>query len=94
MSDDQDNVYECIECIELAELLSEYLDGEATPEMRAALMEHVQSCDHCARLVWKLRELVGRCRCEAPAEVPIEVHRQLWQVIVREIRVERQSPEA
>lgn len=92
MSEDQDRVDECVECLELAELLSEYLDGDATPEMRAALMEHVQSCSHCARLVWKMRELIGRCRCEAPAEVPVEVHQQLWRVIIQEIHVQRDQP--
>lgn len=92
MSGDEGNVLECAECQELIELLSEYLDGEATPEARMRLVAHVQSCDQCARLVWKMRELIGRCRCEAPAEMPAEVHQQLWQVIVREIRVEPEQP--
>ena len=88
-----EDITECRECQELLDLLVDYLDGNETAEMRRELMEHVTSCGQCARLLYSLRRVVGTCRCEASAEVPVHVHRQLWQVLVEEFRVERRVSE-
>jgi hypothetical protein len=94
MSRHDENEMECTECTELMELLAEHLEGETSLEMRRELMEHVQSCDQCARLLWSLRRVIGYCRTETRYEVPGEVHREFWQVLVREIRIEREEPDA
>jgi anti-sigma factor RsiW len=79
---------ECAECGELMELIAEYLDNRETVEMRRVLAEHAANCDHCARLLWAMRRVVGTCRSESSPEIPGEVHARLWQVLVEEFRVE------
>ena len=52
-----------ISCIELVELVTEYLENAMTPEARAQFEEHVGTCNGCAAYVDQLREtirLVGR----------------------------------
>lgn len=93
MSRHDENEIECTECAELTELLAEYLEGDTSLEMRRKLMEHVLSCDQCARLLWSLQRVIGYCRIETRCEVPEEVHREFWQVLIREIRIEREEPD-
>ena len=52
-----------ISCIELVELVTDYLEDAMGPEARAQFEEHVATCNGCAAYVDQLREtirLVGR----------------------------------
>lgn len=59
-------------CNELRELLGPYIDGEVTPETRAAVDAHICSCESCRCEVGKMRELghrieAGGTNCAPPA---------------------------
>ena len=88
-----DDLPECTECRELAELLVDYLDGEETVEVRARIMVHLETCEECARLLWRVRQVVSYCRLETDCDMPGVVHRRLWEVLSREIRISRSGPE-
>lgn len=82
----QDNpAYSCAECEELFVLVNEYLDGEVTIEARQELMAHVTSCDDCARMLWRMERLVACCRTEPGLPMPDTTHRQLWEVLLKEL---------
>nr|MCU0228192.1 zf-HC2 domain-containing protein [Bryobacterales bacterium] len=38
-----------LRCSEVLHLLSDYLDGDLSPEMRTQVEAHVADCDNCAR---------------------------------------------
>ncbi len=84
---------ECTECQELAELLVDYLDGEESAEVRDKILAHLGSCDKCARLLFRVKRVVSYCRLETRCDMPGTVHRQLWEVLTREIRTVRRDPE-
>lgn len=84
MSESDDRFAECPECAEFLDWIAEFLDGEASTEVRQELMLHVHSCASCTRLVWSLRRVLGFCRTQVGQEVPQVVHEQLWQVLIQE----------
>jgi anti-sigma factor RsiW len=92
MSEHEELRHECPECEQLIALMSDYLDSEETVEMRRELMAHIHTCGTCARVFWTMKRVVAECRCEERVDVPSGVHQQLWQVLVREIRVRREGP--
>jgi anti-sigma factor RsiW len=52
-----------ISCVELVELVTDYLEGAMTPEARDQFEGHVATCNGCTAYVEQLREtirLVGR----------------------------------
>lgn len=57
-----------IPCEEFEELLSAFVDGEATPEEQAKVSEHVKSCKACASLLKLYQDISGEL--SALPEVP------------------------
>lgn len=59
-------------CDQMREVLGPFVDGEGSPETRAAIEAHVCGCEHCRCEVEALRELgnqisTGRPSCAPPA---------------------------
>ena len=66
-----------ITCQELVELVTEYLDGELTPDEVELLEQHLNFCEGCVWYVDQVRRAiatVGRMRDE---EVPAETRERL-----------------
>ncbi|MBI1736680.1 MAG: zf-HC2 domain-containing protein [Candidatus Rokubacteria bacterium] len=70
-----------MECRELFARLSEYLDGEITPEVCEALRRHVEGCERCDAFLDTLRFTVDVCRCLPPPPLPDDLRRRLHQLI-------------
>jgi anti-sigma factor RsiW len=68
-------------CDEMREMLGLYVDGEVSPETRAAIEAHVCTCDHCRCEIQALRELGGQIAAGNQACVP----RALWSRIETEL---------
>jgi|GEM_PF-6815844 len=60
-----------MECEKIRELLSAYLDGEATKKERKLIEEHLASCRLCAEELEELRRVVGLLRA-LPKEIAPE----------------------
>lgn len=54
-----------IRCLEVLRRLSEYLDGELSPEQARDVEAHTASCDWCARFGDDFGQAVARLRSEA-----------------------------
>jgi anti-sigma factor RsiW len=57
-------------CQEVVELVTDYLEGALTPQVRARLDEHLRACRHCAAYLGQMRTMVratGRLAAPAPA---------------------------
>ncbi|HEX7276674.1 MAG TPA: zf-HC2 domain-containing protein [Acidimicrobiales bacterium] len=55
-------------CQEVVELVTDYLDGALTPELRARLDDHLRACRNCAAYLQQVRTMVRAFgRLAAPA---------------------------
>lgn len=68
-------------CDEMREMLGPHVDGEVSPETRAAIEAHVCTCEECRCEVEGLRELGSRIAAGAPTLVPPA----LWSRIESEL---------
>ena len=69
-----------IDCIDLVELVTGYLEGALDEERRITIEAHLQLCDGCQTYVEQIRETVrvlGHLPLHAAQDLPDEVRRQL-----------------
>ena len=58
-----------ITCIELTEVLTDYLEGTMAVEDRAALEAHIALCEGCATYVEQMRQVIRTVHELHPAQV-------------------------
>jgi anti-sigma factor RsiW len=73
------------ECIELFERLSEYIDGDMTPERCRELEEHLDDCWPCGEFVESFRQTIGLCKELPTPALPDEARTCLKALIAREL---------
>jgi anti-sigma factor RsiW len=71
-----------IEHPDFAERLSDYLEGDLSPDEHAALEEHLSRCGPCRELLAEVRAVVAAAGALQPMEPP----RDLWQGIAATIQ--------
>jgi predicted anti-sigma-YlaC factor YlaD len=65
-----------LDCIDVVELVSDYLDGAGSAEERVALEQHFLICGGCMRYVDQVRATVEAAReTKEPAEPPEELRK-------------------
>lgn len=73
------------ECRKYFERVSEYLDGELTPETCRAIEAHLEECPPCRACVESLKKTIAICRkvpCEAmPGDVRERLRKTLLDCI-------------
>lgn len=52
---------EHLRCIELVEIVTEYLEGHLSPEQRARFEAHLAGCDGCTTYVEQIRTTIALC---------------------------------
>ncbi len=72
---------------EWTDKLSEYLDGELTPEDRYAVESHLQGCPACAAVLDDLQRIVARAKTVEPRPPQAD----LWDGIAGRIEADRAS---
>lgn len=68
-----------IDCEQVWREVSDYLDGEVDPELRAAIEEHVRGCQRCTAVLDGMRNVVQLYGDERMMEVPVGFSRRLHQ---------------
>ena len=66
-----------IVCATGVELLMEYLEGALSPEVQAALDQHVAGCDRCTAFVNSYRETPRILREATASRLPADVEASL-----------------
>jgi hypothetical protein len=70
-----------VKCEEVWREISNYLDGDVSPDMRAAIDAHVSGCKHCTAVLDGTRNVVQLYGDERMLEVPLgfsqRLHRRL-----------------
>jgi anti-sigma factor RsiW len=70
-----------VTCVSGVELLMDYLEGVLSPEVRAALDEHVAGCDRCAAFVASYCETPRILREATAATLPADVEASLKEFL-------------
>lgn len=69
-------------CPELINELSDYLDGDAAPEICAEIERHLQECPDCKVMVDTLEKTISLYReREGDTELPEDVRKRLYRVL-------------
>jgi anti-sigma factor RsiW len=50
--------------------ISRYLDGELPPARRRSVEAHIDACDCCSEMSFRLRAVIAACRAEGAARPP------------------------
>jgi len=69
-----------IDCQDLVELVTEYLEGTLDDDQRLAVEAHLAGCEPCARYVEQMRETIERL-----GEVPLEDAEALPDSVVQRL---------
>jgi anti-sigma factor RsiW len=78
-----------IRCIEVLELLSDYLDGEVSQEHRERIEAHLRGCDQCERFGGQMSSIVKSLRVTLRDPDPLDegVSRRLQDRLKREFGI-------
>jgi len=63
-------------CADLFARLSEYLDGELSPEARQTMEQHICDCPPCIEFIHSLRRTIDLCHDFEPPGSPDPVSRE------------------
>jgi hypothetical protein len=66
-----------VQCAEVWRQVSDYLDGEVDPQMRAAMEEHLGRCKHCTAVLDGTRNVIQLYGDERMLEVPLGFSQRL-----------------
>jgi anti-sigma factor RsiW len=66
-----------LRCVELVELVTEYLEDALTPADRARFDAHVSGCDHCSTYLDQMRITLSLVGHMEPDELAPEMEREL-----------------
>ena len=80
-----------INCEQVWREVSDYLDGEVDPVLRAAIEEHVQGCKHCTAVLDGMRNVVQLYGDERMMEVPVGYSRRLHQRLQADMSPSRRT---
>lgn len=69
-----------VSCRHVTSQISNYIDGQLTPDLRAKIEEHLRLCDHCSVVVDTVRKLLYVAGDENVFLVPFEC-KVNWQVL-------------
>ena len=68
-----------IDCYQVRRELSDYLEGDLTPQLRLRIEQHLQACDHCSAVYDGLRNIVRLLGDEEVIELPEGFSQRLYK---------------
>ena len=80
-----------VNCEQVWNEISNYLDGEVDSELRAAIEEHVRGCQHCTAVLEGTRNVIQLYGDERMMEVPLGFSRRLHQRLESDLTPSRRS---
>jgi anti-sigma factor (TIGR02949 family) len=67
-----------ISCIEVFRLISDYVDGDVDPTLRARMEAHFKDCDHCSAVLDGTNNVVRLVGNGQTFEVPANFRKKLY----------------
>ena len=80
-----------IHCEQVWREVSDYLDGQVDPELRAAIEAHVRGCQRCTAVLDGMRNVVQLYGDERMMEVPVGFSRRLHQRLEADMSPSRRT---
>jgi len=80
-----------MKCSDIRNHFSDYIDGEALPEVAAAIEEHAAQCDECRRELEHYRAFTARLAGLGEEELPFAFHARLRQRLEEEAQTLRRG---
>jgi predicted anti-sigma-YlaC factor YlaD len=68
-----------IDCYQVRQELSDYLEDDLTPQLRLRIEEHLQTCDHCRAVYDGLRNIMCLLGDEEVIELPEGFSQRLYK---------------
>jgi len=68
-----------IDCYQVRRELSDYLEGDLSPQLRLQIEEHLQSCSHCTAVYDGMRNVMGLLGDQKIIELPEGLSRRLYK---------------
>lgn len=78
-----------VTCKDFLRELNEYLDDEATPEIRRELQAHLDECPNCWVVCDTTRKTIAVFRGMEPQPIPESVHTRLLAALEKRAAVRR-----
>ena len=72
-----------IDCYQVRRELSDYLEGDVSPELRLRIEDHLAGCTHCAAIYDGMRNVVQLLGSERMIEMPEGFSQRLYQRLFR-----------
>ena len=73
-----------MECSELAEQLTEFLEGDLDADVEAAALDHLATCSSCETVLAETQDVIGLARNHGRVTLSETNRAQLWNRVVRE----------
>lgn len=73
-------VLDPLHCVEVVELVTDYLEGALVPDEQARFEAHLAVCDPCVEYVEQVRQTIAATGAVEPEAVPPEVLDRLLRV--------------
>ena len=70
-----------LDCKDVLNLLSAYVDGELSPELCRAIEEHMVACHNCYVVLDSMNKTLALYHRLEPPEMPAEVQVRLFRVL-------------
>jgi len=80
-----------VDCNEVLEQLSEFLDVDARAELCRTIEQHLTQCHDCRYYVDSVRKTIVLYQADREVDVPVTVSAQLQAALAREYRASRQD---
>ncbi len=75
-----------VKCIDIFDLLCDYLDEELEDEICTEIEEHFEECPYCTPFFNTYQQTITLCQSTEIVEVPGKVHIRLWRALRKEIK--------
>ena len=75
-----------VNCRELFERLSEFVDGELSQEICEEIRKHMEGCDPCVNFARTLKTTADLCRRMPSQPMPPEIAKELQAVLSKHLR--------
>ena len=80
-----------VSCEEVWREISNYVEGEVEPNLRAAIEEHIRGCKHCTAVLDGTRNVIQLYGDERMVEVPLGFSHRLQRRLERDMPGSRRS---
>jgi len=80
-----------MQCDELAERLTDFLEGDLDPETEEEAIEHLATCDHCEVVLSKTREVTKLAHDHGRVTIGEADRDRLFDGIASRLRSDRRS---